>query len=314
LALWFAYPSTPRLIVSFCASTVFLWATTLIHSLNPQSYDILFPLFVLAFLMLLRAAAAATAGDATRFAAGSGFFLSMAELTRPFAFVLLPLLLAGAGIALRARPRRALVGLFTPIVLLSGVWHLHLLVAHDQVLATNYAGFNLRRAWPMAPLPPTMWETHSHPADEQRWPDLNTEAEHVASLQLQRAVAAYVLANPGAALRHAGRKLARFARPQLSMYESKPASHPVLSLYRLIAPASFLFMVANVALLAAYALIARRGMWLLLASTDNLLLLITGFTVLVLSLGEAKEEARLVLSVLPFLAAYPTARRVPAGE
>jgi hypothetical protein len=309
-ALWFSYPSIARLVGSFCASTVFLWATTLIHPLNPQSYDVLFPLFVLAFLLLLRAATRAAAGSALLFAAGAGFFLSMAELTRPFVFVLLPLMLAGACIALRDR-RRALIGLFAPVVLLSGVWHLHLLAAHHQILATNYAGFNLHRAWPMAPLPPTMWETHSHPDDEKRWPDLNTEAEHVASLQLQRVVAAYVLANPGAALRYAARKLVRFARPQLSMYGRAPAAHPVLSVYRVAAPASFLFTAANLALLAGYALSARRRIWLLLASTDNLLLLITGFTVLVLSLGEAKEEARLALSVLPFLAAYPTARQVP---
>ena len=314
LAVWFSYPSIPRLFGSFAASVVFLWATTLIHPLNPQSYDILFPLFTLAFLILLRAAARATAGSAIGFAAGGGFFLSMAELTRPFVFVLLPLMLAGACIALRGRPRRVLVGLFTPVVLLSGSWHLHLLTAHHQLLGTNYAGFNLRRAWPMAPLPPAMWETHAQPSDEKSWPNLNTEAQHVASLQLQRAVAAYVVENPGAALRHAARKMVRFARPQLSMYRSAPAAHPVLSIYRLAAPASFLFTAANLALLTGYALGARRQMWLLLASTDNVLLLITAFTVVVLSLGEAKEEARLVVSVLPLLAAYPTAQRVPGGD
>jgi hypothetical protein len=47
------------------------------------------------------------------------------------------------------------------------------------------------------------------------------------------------------------------------------------------------------------------------AAGVNLLLLVTFAFLLMLSLGEAKEEARLVLSLLSLLAALPIARRWP---
>ena len=164
----------------------------------------------------------------------------------------------------------------------------------------------------MAPLGPTMWETHSHPSDEKSWPNLNTEEEYVASQMLQRAVFAYMLANPREALQHGFRRVVRFARPQTSMDGGVAPPHPVLSVYTLIAPASFLFMMGNLLALGVYAMKARARCYLLLGSPENLLLLIAFFSLLVLSLGEAHEEARLVLSILPFLAAYPMAR--PASE
>jgi len=315
LALWFSYPSIPRLVASFLASVIFLWATALIHPFNPQICDILLSFFIFLFLTLLRAVHAVPSGrSGTQLVLGfgAGFFLSMAELDRPFVFLLLPFILTGAYLSLRRCPRRVFVALLIPLGLLSGLWHVHLFTAHHQVLSTNYAGFNLYRAWPQAPLGPTVRETHSHPSDDHRWPNVNTEEQYATSQFLLRAVLAYVLANPRDALRHGMRRVLRFAKARTSMYGGTAPPRPVLSVYALAAPASFLFMFGNLLALGWYAIRARIRAPLLLASPQNLLLLITFFSLLALSLGEAKEEARLILSLLPFLAAYPMARPASA--
>jgi hypothetical protein len=315
LALWFTFPSIARLCAALPTALVFLWATVLVHPLNPQSYDIFLPCFLLLSLICLkvvRGIASQRTRLASALAASSGFFMSMAELTRPFVFLLLPFLVAGGCLILERFPRRVLVAFLLPLVLLTGVWHVHLFARFGQVLASNYSGFNLRRAWPMAPLPEGMWETHSKPAVGEAWPNLNTDAQFQASQALQRVVLRYVVAHPLAALRHAGGRIALFVVPQTSMYGKEAPSGAVLSAYRIIAPAAFLFMVVNTALLAWHAVAARRRFLHVLAAADNLLLLVAFSSLLALSLGEAEEEARLALSLLPFLAAYPIARPIAA--
>ncbi|MEO8601812.1 MAG: hypothetical protein ABI629_04480 [bacterium] len=311
LALWLTFPSIPRQAAAFAASVIFLWATTLIHPFNAQIYDILLPFFLLLFFTLTRALLALPArwrAAQLACAVGAGFFLAMAELARPFVLLLLPVLLTSAYLGLRQCPRRVWIALLMPVVLLSGLWHAHLFVAYGQVLSTNYSGFNLYRAWPQAPLGPTVQETHSQPAHDARWPNINTQEQFESSQFLQRAVLAYIVSNPGAALRHAAHRLVRFAKARTSMYGGQAPTSKVLTLYAVAAPALFLFMFANVLVLAWYAVRLRARALSLLSAPDNALLLITFLSLLVLSLGEAKEEARLVLSLLPLLAAVPMAR------
>src|SRR5262249_45234741 len=86
LALWFTYPSIPRLFASFFVSVVFLWTTTLIHPLNPQVYDMLLPFFIFLFLALMSSVPLLLPRRsvlALIFSFWSGFFLAMAELDRP---------------------------------------------------------------------------------------------------------------------------------------------------------------------------------------------------------------------------------------
>ncbi len=313
LALWFAYPSIPRLIASFLTSLIFLWATTLVHPLNPQIYDILFPCFIFLFLACVQAASARPATRAAIVVSMcAGFFLSMAELDRPFVLLFVPFLLAGAYGDLRHCARHAFAALLIPVGLFSGIWHAHLFAVHHQVLSTNYSGFNLRRAWPQAPLDASVSESHSHPRTE-RWPNLNTEEQQRQSQTLQRAVLAYLLANPREVLPAAVRKIVRFIRAPISMYGRVAPPHPILAVYRLAAPAAFALLFGNLVVLAVYAMTSGGRFHLLLGNPENLLVLVAGLSVLVLSLSEAKEEARLVLTVLPFLAACPMARRVSDG-
>lgn len=312
VALWLTYPSLLRLCAAFLTSVLFLWATTLMHPLNPQVYDVVLPLCMLAFLALVRAtrAVAARPRASIALAAAAGCYLSLAELSRPFVFLMLPFLLIGTYLFLRPYPRRVFIALVIPIGLLTGVWHLHLVTAHGQLLATNYAGFNLRRAWPQAPLPASMYETSSQPAPAQRWPNINTKEQHVASQLLQRVVFSYVFAHPADALRHAVGRVVLFARPQTTMYGGTEPPHRIMAVYKVAVPAAVLLLFGNLVALGWYAVRARTRFYLLLGYPANLLLLFAGFTFLALSLGEANEEARLIVTVLPFLAAIPMATPV----
>lgn len=310
LALWLTYPSVLRLAAASVTAVIFLWSTTLVHPINPQVYDLVLPLCMLAFLFLLRAVRSAASGSAAAIAlaASAGFCLAMAELARPFVFVMLPFLLLGAYWFLQSYPRRVFAALAIPVVVLSGIWHLHLFVTHGQVLATNYAGFNLRRAWPQAPLPDGMFETSSKPADEQSWPNINTKEQHVASQLLQRTVVRYALTHPLDAVQHAALRVIYFARPQTSMYGSTEPAHPIVAAYKVAVPVTVTLLLGNLIVIGSFALRAGTRCLHILASPENLLLLFAGFALIALSVGEAGEEARLVVTILPFLAAYPMAQ------
>jgi hypothetical protein len=244
----------------------------------------------------------------------------MAELVRPFVLALLPVFLLSAYLRLRQRPRRFFLALLVPLCLFSGVWHLHLALAHGQVLWTNHSGFNLVRAWPQTPLRSDDFieEVHNQPVAERRWPNLNTEEHFVNSKMLQRAVLDYVVTHPRAALSNAFARILDFVTIPTSTNRHlaqprRPPEHPLLRVYRLVAFGSFLFLFGNLGLLVWYAIKARGRCFLLLADAENVLLLTAFLSLLALSLGEAREEARLVLSLLPFLAAYPTARPLIAA-
>jgi hypothetical protein len=322
LALWLTYPSLARLVLSFVVSIIFLWATVLVHPVNPQVYDAFLPFLILMFLALLRVVTSVPAGrSAVAYVVSgfAGFFLSMAELARPFMLAILPILLVGAYLRLRGAPKRRFAVLLVPLALFSGVWHAHLFMAHHQILSTNHSGFNLLRAWRDAPIRlNALVQEDRTPVAKGRWPNLNT-AEHNANSQvLEHDVLAYILTNPGKALPHAVARIAYFISAPVSTYqgtnhERSVPPHPVLSIYRVVAPASFLFMLANIGVLVFFTIKAGRRFHLVLASAENLLLIVTFLLLLVLSLGEANEEARLVISTLPLLAAFPVASAVRSG-
>jgi hypothetical protein len=320
LALWLTYPSLSRLILSFVTSIIFLWATTLVHPLNPQVYDAFLPFFILMSLALLRVVTSVPPGKsgvAYVVCGFAGFFLSMAELARPFMLAVLPILLVGAYLRLRGAVQRLFAVLLVPLALFSGVWHAHLITAHHQLLSTNHSGFNLLRAWRETPirLNALVPEAHRNPVAKDRWPNLNTAEHYVNSQVLERDVLTYILTNPGQALPHAVAQIVHFISAPTSTYagtshERTVPYHPVLGVYRVVAPASFLFMLANVVVLAVYTIKAGARFHLVLAFPENLLLIVAFLSLLVLSLGEANEEARLVISMLPLLAAFPVASAV----
>lgn len=162
-------------------SAIFLRSTVLIHPENLQLTDVVYPALIVFFVALLskairnrqyRAAAAC--------ALPSGLCLSLAELTRPFVLILLPVMVIGAAAALIRRrdltPRRraALACLFiAPLLILSGGWHLKLATLNGgQIIWSNYGGYNLSRAWPIPseglpggpdpPLRANRWDKSQH--------------------------------------------------------------------------------------------------------------------------------------------------------
>jgi len=137
-------------VCSLAIGLVFLRSTLIVTRPNPQIYDILLPLFFLVFALCLREARLrlARGRSALGIAALAGFFLSMAELSRPFVLLILPFFLIVAHQFLRGAPKRCLAAFLLPIVLLSGGWHLKLLLLDDgQVIWSSHGGFNLYRAW-----------------------------------------------------------------------------------------------------------------------------------------------------------------------
>jgi hypothetical protein len=135
-------------VFSLAISLVFLWSTLIVTQPNPQLYDVLLPLFFLLFALCLRKARlrAARGRSALGYAALAGFFLSMAELSRPFVLLILPFFFIAAYQFLRGAPKRCLAAFLLPLVLLSGGWHLKLGLLNDgQVIWSSHGGFNLYR-------------------------------------------------------------------------------------------------------------------------------------------------------------------------
>ena len=59
LALWPASATRLRLAVAFMLAVVYLWGLRIVHFANPQTYDVVFPALVLAYVVLLGQAACA---------------------------------------------------------------------------------------------------------------------------------------------------------------------------------------------------------------------------------------------------------------
>jgi hypothetical protein len=305
IALALSGPSRARLYLSLCVSCIFLFGTSIVHRANPQVYDLLFPLFVLAFFWCVRRAddGGMPGWSRAAAAAAAGFSLSMAELSRPFVVFLLPLLLAHAWLRLRRRPIALRVVLLAPVVLLSGAYHVHL-ARRGQVTWTNHSGFNLHNAWPMAPWPDLVEEVNAGPLRPGRWANLDTPEHAENSRRFQRAVASYVRDHPLESVWHAGGRIVAFLQARTTVYRQEPR-HVLLGLYR----ATVWAAVAGfaVALLRLAASVVRRPPRVLdaLSSTDGAVIGTAAACILILAVGESHEEGRLLLSVLPLLAVLP---------
>lgn len=294
---------------SFGLSLVFLWGTVLIHPGNAQVYDVLFPFFVLLFVLLLRTGAGARGEERLLLAAsaGAGFFLSMAELTRPFVVLVLPVVLVFAWAALGERRRR--IAFLMPLLLLSGGWHLHLALAHGQLSWSNQSGFNLHRTWrPVFPDEPELVDEPDAPLVEGRWKNLNTAAHTENDRRHRDLVLRQMLRHPLRSARYYGHRCLSLLSAPTDIYNDHPR-HPVLPLYRVAAAAAGLwFLIQGMRL--AWALLWRRGRRReLLAAPQHALLVIGLATFFFSSLGGIKEEARFTIQLLPLYAALPVCSR-----
>ena len=115
IAIALTWPSHRRLAVAVPLAVVFLWSARLIHPAGPNVYDAVYPLLILGYLLLLRQVP--KSGLAALL---TGLLLALAELTRPFVLLLLPILLLGAVLNPGLRRGRRLLLFLLPLLLLSG--------------------------------------------------------------------------------------------------------------------------------------------------------------------------------------------------
>ena len=289
--------------VSFAIALVLLTSAVLIHPGNPQVYDVYFPLFTLLFIACRQRAREDRPRSETAWLAAAGFFLTMAELTRPFLFPIVIYAAALVCLRLRGGPRWRLAAFLIPLVVFSGGWHAHQAWRFSQITWTNHAGFNLIRAWPMVGDVPLAPETGSAPLGPERDPNINTQAHQDNSQRLVRAVLEFIWRNPATGVKHAIRRVqALVGTVRTSVYSHAP-DHAVFRLYR---PAVWVLsglLLANLIGLGARVLRRPRDAARLLAAPRNLLVVVTAYSVVVLAVGDASEEARFLISLLPLLAA-----------
>ncbi len=304
-ALAVIWPSRLRLLLFLPLALVFVWAGALLNPFTPLVYDAVLPCLLLLYLFLHRWMHEARPDRAmVALPLAAGTVLALLELTRPFVLLLLPFFLLSAWAALRPHGRRAFLLLLLPLLLLSGAWHAHQFVRHGQVTWSNHAGFNLIRAWRQVPFPPLIDESPHLAAPHNQLPNANTETHSENSRRLQRAVLRYALDNPVEAAAHIGQRVAVFIGTG-HFLEGVSPDHKVLAFYDVAVRYLDLMLLAG-ALAVAAAFVFKAGQRAaIVAAPANLALVVGAGALVIMAIGEAGEEARFQVSLLPLLAALP---------
>ncbi|MBL8705663.1 MAG: hypothetical protein JNM30_12490 [Rhodospirillales bacterium] len=302
VAMAMAWPSLLRLAVATALSAVFLWATVLIHPATPIVYDVVLPFLLLAYFALLRIGAAPAQPHAHLVLAAAGFLLALAELTRPFMILFVPLLLVAAWFTLRDRAR--FVALALPVLLIAGAWHAHQWMNHGQLAWSNHAGFNLIRAWRMVPYPPLIAEPGNAPVAAERQPNLNTPEHGENSRRLRRAVLDYVLATPLESARHMAERVAVFVGAGHQI-DDRVVEHPVLPAYDFVVRYADILALAGALSILVAMLAAPRRAGDMAGRIDNQAIAFVALSILVIAITESGEDARFQIGLLPLIALAP---------
>ena len=311
--LLLAYPSRLRFVISGLLGWLFIFATKLIHPGNPMLYDATAPALFMLFVLLLKVGSEAQRNrNAITLLVFAGVALSMLDLTRPYIVLLLPFILVFA--YFRIASLRRFAYFLIPIVIISGTWHTHLAVAHRQMTSSNHFGVNMWRCWnsKVPPLAKPVKEDDAQLA-EGRWPNLNNPQHLKNSLRLRKKIVRYILDHPGDALQFMAKRVWIFTKGETAIYVHKP-SHLLLAVYSPVVRMTSLWMI-----IGFFAFVIGFG-WLVatrrsrlrayLGDVDNLILFVGFASIFILATGEIEEEARMVISVLPLLAAMPHVHRL----
>jgi len=302
IAMALAWPSMLRLAVAAALSVVFLWATVLIHPATPIVYDVVLPFLLLGYFALLRIGAAAAARGAYLALAGAGIALALADLTRPFMILFVPLLLAAAWFTLRSRLR--FLALILPVLLIAGSWHAQQWLSHGQLAWSNHAGFNLIRAWRMVPYPPLIAEPGSAPVAPERRANLNTPEHGENSRRLRRAVVDYVLANPMESARHMAERVAVFVGAGHQI-DDRVVDHTILPVYDFVVRYADIAVLAGALAILAAMFAAPRRAGAMAGGIDNQAIALVALSIVLIAITESGEEARFQIGLLPLIAMAP---------
>lgn len=305
LALQTFSRSRTRTLLCAFVSFVFLWSTLLIHPGNPENYDVLFAFFNLLFVASLSGVRQLDGHPRTAVVSAilcvlAGFSLSMFELLRPFVFYLLPVLLLCAFQKLKTMPIKYFVAFMLPVVLLSGSWHGFIAARHGQISWSNHTGFNLIRAWPMVDQPQLVTESNDQPLAPDRLENLNTREHLENSRRLQARILEFIVTHPRTSLENVAHRMYQFLKVPTDLHINNPP-YPELWLYRVLVWLGCLAVVRNLVLLVYRTVSSRRLDRF--GDPENILSCIAFFYIVLMAVGEAGEESRFWISVLPLLAA-----------
>ena len=303
LPLFFTRGKEIFLLVSFLIGWIFFRAALLIHEGNPQYYDVLLPCFLLMYLLFSEASFAL---KDWRFLAPlmgflAGLCLGITELSRPFMLALLPFLVGYSCFHyLNQKQYISLVIFLLPLFIVSGGWHAKLyLYNNGQIIWSNSSGTNLYRAWSF------MVDNESLESELQeeappilygRWNNLNTQV-HYENSQVRKAyVWKAIRENPGKTLQRIWEKTLIFIRPQTDLYAHQPRGN-FIAVYKVLVKGIYLLFPILV-ILGIRKIIKRPSSFF---SREWMVVFITGFLSFMPIIGESGEEARFLISVLPFL-------------
>lgn len=310
LALLFALPffflrgRWWELLLGLGIAWVMVDSTMIVHKGNPQLYDVMLPVFLMLYFLFTRASVSPLRGTLA-WAALAGFFLSMAELSRPFMIAIVPLILLYQGFlycrAERSLAIKKLVAFLLPLLLFSGIWHGKLLVRHGQLIWSNHGGSNLVNAWQpivdFEALNPQL-KPEAAPLMDNAWTatNLNTEVHTYNSKLRSGAVIAGVKAHPWEAWQHFQAKANIFLEPRVDMYAYEP-TNDILESYKWLINGAYGILAFLVVRLLS--MVWVRPKYLL--TEEAALIVLTVFLTVMPIIGENGEEARFMVSVTPIL-------------
>ncbi|MEO5766964.1 MAG: hypothetical protein ABIS92_01310 [Polyangia bacterium] len=313
-ALALAYPRTGRMLVTFFVSLLFMLSTVYIHPGNPQLYDTVFPFLVMLFLVLLNAALVEQTHQWRRALplAAAGLCLSLLALTRPFANILVVAVVVCLARRLPG-PRRHTVIFALCAAVLCVPWQIYVLARHGQVGISNNGGFNLHHAWSMVPPPPLVSENASPP-----YRGANNPMHIVNANRFQAAILRYAVTHPAESLANIAHRVAVMTEGRTVIMDSRlQPRQQLLRVYQLVVR----FLALLLLYAAAQAPVRWAREWIRRRRqvsqqrdafptppthiTTVLLVGITAGSLIFLALGEAGEEARFLISLLPMLAVTP---------
>ena len=301
---FFSRRTTRAWLLALGLGWLMLESIVIVHPGNPQLYDVLLPVFIL--LGMLYAYISTKAHNVWLGilpAILGGFFLSMAELARPFMIVLLPILIAICGYQYFMAKRPWLFAAFmVPVLLFSGGWHIKLLRHNDgQLVWSNHGGTNLFRAWTPVidhKALEAQLQPEAPPLNDYgwAWDNLNTQVHAENSSARTKAVVNGIADNPKMSFKLFVQKVRIFTTPRTYIYDYDPQA-PILDWYRRFVRG--LYWLLAILLLVSMVKVIRD--WRFLFSWDFGLLFTTFFLSFMPIIGESGEEARFIVAVLPLL-------------
>lgn len=311
LIMSFAKTSPHRMTCVFLVSCLFMYCSINIHRGNPQGYDVFLPFFIILFIKFIHGSISCNSIQTKKILAfGAGLCLSMAELSRPFMIYLTPVLIITVLLRylnLKVESRKLILYFLLPIIFLSGLLHLNLYVNHGQINFSNHAGFNLHRAWSrLVPMPTLVDEPTTQSLSPNRGENWNTEEHHINSKIIQTAIFKHWLTQPIASMSFGISLLSEFMTASIDIYGHRPNSI-FLQTYRFLYQILSSLLLINFILLLIL-LLKHRERIKTITLPDNLLILIGASLICIFAISEKAEEARFVISTLPFVGALSLVR------